>query len=298
MTKQFANRVLLAIAGITAVVAPQGRAQSPTFEVVSIKPNHEASNRVMVRVTPGGRFEAENITVRFLLQDAYGVKDSQLVGAPGWVDSEHYNIEAKGEDSAGGDEPKGAQSKLDRDKQQAKFRLMLQAMLADRFKLVLHHDTKELWEYALVAAKNGHKLKETTAPAFDPATAGPPPPPGSNAPMPKGSIRMTGRGDLTVTGVGIEQFADVLSRQLGQIVVDKTGLKGEYDFALKWTPDEGQGQMFRGAGDPPKDGAPPPESAGPSILTALQEQLGLKLESQKGPVDVIVIDHLEKPSEN
>jgi uncharacterized protein (TIGR03435 family) len=305
MTRQFANRLLAAAVGMAVIGCLQTRAQSPApasapasaFEVVSIKPNHEASNKVMVRVTPGGRFEAQNITVRFLLQDAFGVKDSQLVGAPGWVDSEHYNIEAKGEDSAGGDEPKGGQSRLDRDKQQAQFRLMLQAMLADRFKLVLHHETKELSEYALVAAKSGPKLKETTAPAFDPATAGPLPQPGSNAPMPKGSIRMAGRGDLTVTGVDLERFADVLSRQLGQIVVDKTGLKGEYDFTLKWTPEEGQGQMFRGAGDPAKDGVPPPE-AGPSIFTALQEQLGLKLESQKGPVDVLVIDHLEKPSEN
>jgi len=81
--------------------------------------------------------------------------------------------------------------------------------------------------------------------------------------------------------------------------VDKTGLKGEYDFTLKWTPDEGQGQMFRGAGEPPREGAPPPPDAnGPSIFTALQEQLGLKLESQKGPVDTLVIDHVERPSEN
>lgn len=294
MNRQLA-RVLLAAASLTVAAA---QSPAPAFEVVSIKPNHADDGRVMVRIAPGGRFEAQNVTVRFLLQDAYGVKDSQIVGAPGWIDSEHFNIDAKADDSSAGDASKDGQGKADRDKQQAQFRLMMQAMLADRFKLVLHHDTKELSEYALVVAKNGPKLKETTAAAMDPVSAGPPPRPGPDAPMPKGSIRMMGRGDLTVAGVGLGQFADVLSRQIGQIVVDKTGLKGEYDFTLKWTPDEGQGQMFRGAGGPPSDGAPPPDAAGPSIFTALQEQLGLKLESQKGPVDVLVIDHLERPSEN
>ena len=110
---------------------------------------------------------------------------------------------------------------------------------------------------------------------------------------------MMGRGDLTVTGVGLTQFADVLSRQIGHIVVDKTGLKGEYDFTLKWTPDEGQGQkMALPGGGPPRDATPPPDASGPTIFTALQEQLGLKLESQKGPVDMLVIDHVERPSEN
>jgi uncharacterized protein (TIGR03435 family) len=108
-------------------------------------------------------------------------------------------------------------------------------------------------------------------------------------------IMMNGRGDLTMTGATLERFADILSRQVGRLIVDKTGLKGEYDFTLKWTPDEGQGAM---RGGPPGDAAPPPEASGPTIFTALQEQLGLKLETQKGPVDTIVIDHVERPSEN
>jgi uncharacterized protein (TIGR03435 family) len=268
-------------------------APPPAFEVVSIKPNHEASGNIMLRMAPGGRFEAHNVTVRLLLEQAYGVKDSQLSGAPGWFDSEHYNIDAKAEDSS----PEN-QRKLDRDAQQAQLRTMLQGMLADRFKLALHHETKELSEYALVVAKSGPKFHETTAPKFDPAQDRPPGPPSPGAPMFRGGIRMMGRGDLTASGIGLTQFADVLSRQIDHIVVDKTGLKGEYDFALKWTPDEGQGQMFGGPGGPPKDGAPQPDANGPTIFTALQEQLGLKLESQKGPVDTLVIDHVEKPSEN
>ena len=302
MKLSFAGKLLLAAAGIAVVAL--SRAQSPAaasapppaFEVVSIKPNHEGSGNIMVRMAPGGRFEAHNITVKFLLEDAYGVKDSQISGAPTWLDTEHYNIDAKAEDSAADN-----QRKLDRDAQQAQVRAMLQGMLADRFKLALHHETKELSEYALVVAKNGPKFHETTAPANDPAAQDRPPgPPAPGSPMPRGTMRMMGRGDLTVSGMGLAQFADMLSRQIGHVVVDKTGLKGEYDFTLKWTPDEGQGQMFGGpGGGPPRDGAPPPpDPNGPTIFTALQEQLGLKLESQKGPVDTIVIDHVERPSEN
>lgn len=288
-----------AVFGLFGVSRTRAQSPSPTFEVVSIKPSHEEMGRVMIRMAPGGRFEAHNITLRFLLQEAYGVKDSQISGAPGWVDSERYNVDAKADDSAAGD-PRRDERSQDRDARQAQFRLMLQAMLADRFKLALHHETKELPEYVLVVAKNGPKIHQTTAPPVDPAN--PPGPPTPGGPMPRGAIRMMGRGDLTVTGVPLPQFADVLSRQIGHLVVDKTGLKGEYDFTLKWTPDEGQGQMFSGAGGgpggPPGDHPPPPDASGPSIFAAVQEQLGLKLESQKGPADTIVIDHVEKPSEN
>ncbi|HUE03092.1 MAG TPA: TIGR03435 family protein [Bryobacteraceae bacterium] len=280
---------------------PQGRGQSPVaastpppaFEVVSIKPNHDSDRNVFIRMDPGGRFEAHNITVKFLLEEAYGIRDPQLSESPGWLDSEHYNIEAKPDDSVDA-------SKLGRDERQAVLRAMLQGMLADRFKLVVHHETREQSEYALVVTKNGPKFHETTAPEIDPKTGppGPPAPPTPGAPVPRGGIRMMGRGDLTCSGIGLKQFADVLARQIGHVVVDQTGLKGLYDFTLKWTPDEGQGQMFRGAGGPPGDAPPPSDASGPTIFTALQEQLGLKLESQKGPVDTIVIDHVERPSEN
>lgn len=267
-------------------------AQQPAaFEVVSIKPNHEGTRGIMIGMMPGGRFQAKNITVRFLLQEAFGIKDSQLSDAPGWIDSEHYDIEAKPEESPDGDK------RLSRDERETRLRQMLQGMLADRFKLAIHHETKELSEYALVVSKNGPKFHLTTAPEFDPSK-GPPGPPTAGGPMPGRGIRM-GRGELTVIGVDLTRFADVLSRQIGTLVVDKTGLKGEYDFTLKWTPDESQGQMFHGAGEPPRDAAPPPpDASGPSIFTAVQEQLGLKLESQKGPVDTIVIDHIERPSAN
>ena len=275
------------------VCATQILAQStpPTFEVVSIKPNRGGTGNVMIRMAPGGRFVAENITVKFLLQESYGVKESQISGAPGWLDSEHYDIEAKPEDS-----PADQDRKLTPEERHAQLMLMLQSMLADRFKLTLHHDTKEMEVYALVVAKNGPKLHEAAVTPPDSAPAELPKPGG---PPPKGGIWMTGRGQLNVTGANLGMFANVLSMQLGRIVLDKTGLKGNYEFTLKWTPDEGQGQMFRGAGDgQPRDAAPPPDASGPTIFTAVQEQLGLKLESQKGPVDTLVIDHVDRPSEN
>jgi uncharacterized protein (TIGR03435 family) len=259
--------------------------------VVSIKPNKGGDGRVMIHMAPGGRIVAENITVKFLLQESYGVKESQISGAPGWLDSEHYDIEAKPEDS-----PADQDRKLTPEERHAQLMLMLQSMLADRFKLTLHHDTKEMEVYALVVAKNGPKLHEAAVTPPDSAPAELPKPGG---PPPKGGIWMTGRGQLNVTGANLGMFANVLSMQLGRIVLDKTGLKGNYEFTLKWTPDEGQGQMFRGAGDgQPRDAAPPPDASGPTIFTAVQEQLGLKLESQKGPVDTLVVDHVERPSEN
>jgi uncharacterized protein (TIGR03435 family) len=177
--------------------------------------------------------------------------------------------------------------------------LMLQSMMADRFKLALHHDTKEMEIYALVVAKSGLKIHEAPIPPPDSTPPGPPEPPKPGGPPPKGGIWMTGRGQVNVTGASLAMFANVLSMQLGRIVVDKTDLKGNYEFTLKWTPDEGQDGMFKGAGDgPSRDNAPPSDATGPSIFTAVQEQLGLKLESQKGPVDMLVIDHVERPSAN
>jgi uncharacterized protein (TIGR03435 family) len=274
--------------------APPSRAQSPaatstpapSFDVASIKPNHGGTPFFRINAEPG-RFVADNATLRFLLQEAYRVKDAQILGAPSWIDSEHYDIEAKVDDSSA-----DVQRKLTSDEQGAQLRLMLQSLLADRFKLTLHHDTRELPIYALVVAKNGPKLHESSATPDDAAPPGPLTPDG---PQPRHSIRMMGRGSLSINAESLDMFADLLSHQLGRLIVNKTGLKGNYDFTLKWTPDEGQGQM---RGGPPGDAPPPPDASGPTIFTALQEQLGLRLESQKGPVDTIVIDHVERPSEN
>jgi bla regulator protein blaR1 len=305
----FGKKLLLAAAGTAAIAAPimfglmnapHSRAQSPaatdtppkTFDVASIKPDHGGTGLFRINAEPG-RFVADNATVKFLLQYAYHVKESQISGAPGWTDAEHFDIEAKSDDSSG-----AAQPRLDRDAEGQQLRQMLQALLADRFKLTLHHETKELPIYELVVAKNGSKLHESPAAPDDSA---PPSPLMPNGPQPRHSIRMMGRGDLSLNSEGLDMFAELLSRQpeVGRVVVNKTGLKGNYDFTLKWTPDPGQGQMLGGpGGGPSREAAPPPDANGPTIFTALQEQLGLKLESQKGPVDTLVIDHIERPSEN
>jgi uncharacterized protein (TIGR03435 family) len=169
---------------------------------------------------------------------------------------------------------------------------MIQSLLADRFKLTVHRETKELPIYVLTVAKSGSKLHAAAPAAEENIPLGPPMPDGPQA---NHSIRMNGRGDLSVMAQNLDRFADLLSHQLGRPVINKTGLTGDVDFTLRWTPDDGRGQM---PGGQPPEAAPPAEANGPSLFTALQEQLGLKLESQKGPVETIVIDHVERPSEN
>lgn len=171
---------------------------------------------------------------------------------------------------------------------------MLQALLAERFKLLAHRETKELPVYALVVAKNGPKFEE--------AKPGDRYPDGIKAPdgRPGAGMMFTNRGQVTGQGLPIANLVRQLSLELGRTVVDTTGLTGTYDFTLKWTPDESQGRMFKRAegGQQRTDPAPSSESSGPSIFTALQEQLGLKLEAQKGPVEILVIDYVERPTAN
>jgi uncharacterized protein (TIGR03435 family) len=147
--------------------------------------------------------------------------------------------------------------------------------------------------YALVVAKNGPKFQEAKVDATYPN--------GIKGPdgVARGGMMRMSSGELTAQGIPIANLVGTLSRQLGRKVVDKTGLTGNYDFTLHWTPDPGEAQPFKGpVGGPPGVDTAAPSDSGPSIFAALQEQLGLKLESQKGPVEIIVVDHVEKPSEN
>jgi len=299
----FGRKLLLSAAAMAALAgpivfglmnAPPSRAQSPaaestprlTFDVASIKPYHGEGNLFRIRAERG-MFAAESATVKFLVQFAYRVNDTQILGAPAWINSEHYEIEAKRDESSA-----DGQRKLGEDEDAQRLRLMLQSLLADRFKLAVHRETKDLPIYVLTVAKSGSKLRASAASAEENIPLGPPTPDG---PQPNHSFRMNGSGELSVMAQNLDRFALLLSHQLGRPVENKTGLTGNFDFTLKWTPDEGRGQM---PGGQPPDAAPPPEANGPSIFTALQEQLGLKLESQKGPVETIVIDHVERPSEN
>jgi uncharacterized protein (TIGR03435 family) len=253
-------------------------AQSSEFEVASIKPNTSGEGRVMIGVQPGGRFNAENMATRALIRFAYNVKDFQISGGPAWMNSDRYDVTAKG-DAAAGFEP---------------MRTMVQSLLADRFKLMLHRETKELPVYDLVAAKGGLKLaapKEGSCTTPDRNNPPRPPQPGEPPPRYCGNIRM-GRGLVEAYGINMERFLTVLSDTLGRTVIDKTGFTGTFDVHLEFAPDEAV------VGGPPGQPASSADSNAPSIFTALQEQLGLKVDSSKGPVEVLVIDHAEKPSEN
>jgi uncharacterized protein (TIGR03435 family) len=313
MTQKFANKLtfgrklLLATVGTLVVALPivfglltatPSRAQSQAqdtaapahmYEVASIKPNKSGSMMIRMMMKLDG-FSATGATLDMLIQDAYQVHDFQIVGASGWLNSEKYDIEAK-TDAATVEEL----NKLNPDQRVRETRSMIQALLADRFKLTLHRETKELPVYALVIAKNGPKLHEAK-----PGDTYPNGIKGPDGKLGAGMMFMAGNGNVTGQGMSITNLVHLLSQQLERTIVDKTGLTANYDFTLKWTPDESEGAMFKGPGGgaPPGGSPPPPDAAGPSIFTAIQEQLGLKLESQKGPVEVLVIDHVEKPSEN
>jgi uncharacterized protein (TIGR03435 family) len=303
--RDFSRRLLLAVAGFAAVAVPvmagllhlaQSRAESRVqntsasalqYEVASIKPNKYSSHMLGLGFWIE-RFTATGVTLQGLIREAYEVEDNQISGAPLWLDSERYDIEAKADKSAADE-----LLKLSFDQRRLEYRRMLQELLADRFRLTLHRESKELPVYALVLAKKGPKLQEAK--------------PGDTYPNGMkdleghghGDIMRFGTGILTGQGVPIAFLVRMLSQQqLGRPVLDKTGLTGKYDFTLEWTPEENRAPMFKGTRDGGQGPDNPPDSSGPSIFTAIQEQLGLKLEAQKGPAEVLVIDHVERPSEN
>ncbi len=256
------------------------------FEVATIKPSRPGDNMVQLFMSHG-KFTTKGETLKGIIKLAYDIKsDNQLSGGPSWISSEKYDIEAKEEASVA-----DKLQKLSFEEQAKQVRLMVQALLADRFNLKVSHQTKDLPVYALVVAKSGPKLTQTEVP--QPASDGAP-----NKAF--RGIRMMGPGQLSATNINIGLLADILSGQpeLGRLVIDQTGLKGNYDWTLKWTPDQ-SAQMSKGADDAHATAdAAPLDSSGPSIFTALEEQLGLKLEAKKGPVETLVIENIEKASEN
>jgi uncharacterized protein (TIGR03435 family) len=280
----FAAAAILVVIGSFVVF---GQPAAPLkFEVASVKPSTEQRFK-MVRPLPG-RLTAD-APVQLLMQNAYAVQPFQIAGGPDWVNSEHYQIEAK------------ADGKASRDQ----ILLMLRALLEDRFQLKIHRETRQLPVYALAISKSGPKLTPpqegscvTPAPDAVPDWAG-----GRIAPPGRGqppSPRCGSVGVMVVPDgarmqggkVPMAEFIRMLSMVLGRTVVDKTGFTDLFDLRLDFLPDE----ITAGLPPPPPDA--PNEFKTPSILSALQEQLGLRLESTKGPVEVIVIDHLERPSSN
>jgi uncharacterized protein (TIGR03435 family) len=282
--------------------APQAQAGAPqSFEVASIKPSAPAENgmfMVMMGNSPGGRWTAKGVTTSILIQQAYDVKDFQISGGPSWLNSERYDIVAKA------DTPNITREML---------KVLLQSLLAERFNLKFHRDTKELPIYALVVGKNGHKLhaSEIQPNTQGDAQAANPSKPGqtgggtggavevAGAPVKSGSQIRMGRGQLNAQMTPVSAIAAMLAQQLGRPVIDKTDIKGNFDFSLQWTPDETQrGIGFGGMEKPATDSPLPSDPTSPSIFTAVQEQLGLRLEATKGPVEILVIDRIEKASGN
>jgi uncharacterized protein (TIGR03435 family) len=271
----------LLIAVTPAIVSLHAAPQAqPTFEVASIKRNLSGEASSSFRPSPA-RFEALNQTLRRLLIHAYSLKESQLLGGPAWVDSDRYDIEAKADGTASS----------------SRMMVMLQTILTDRFKLALHRETKEGPIYALTVAKGGLKLqplKEGSCIPFDPDN---PAPVTGRKPSDSCGYLGYGRDMLEATGITMADLAVAFSHLTGQTVVDKTGITGRFPVHLTFVLDDKTPQVPAAA--PGDAGSPLPSvDAGPSIFAAVQEQLGLKLEPGKGPVEVLVIDHAEKPSEN
>jgi uncharacterized protein (TIGR03435 family) len=296
----FRRKAALAFVGIMALVAPiiigminapAMEAQSPAatrFEVASIKPTSQQGPDIQgqgnVRILPGGHLLAEKALLRYFIQSAYEVKPFQISGGPAWITSAHYDIDAKAEGN-----PNHSQ-----------MRLMMRALLEERFKLKLHHETKQLPVYEVIVAKGAPKLpapKEGGCIAPDPNEGPLPPPPGQPIACGRILMMMSPSGAQMRGGqVSMKDLVNILSNVLGRTVVDKTGYQGAFDVHFEFTPDETLG----GLPTPPP--ASPPSGASPdshgNIFAAIQEQLGLKLESAKGPVDVLVIDSVERPSAN
>jgi uncharacterized protein (TIGR03435 family) len=266
--------------GAASVIHAQNPPSTPvfSFEVASIKPNDSGSGIVLFTIHSPGRFAVANASPKTLIAWAYNndtsfqLSDDRILGGPSWISTEKYDVEAKEDDQT-----VARLEKLPPGERDGQIKLMVRSLLADRFRLRVHHETRELPVYALVVAKGGPKLTVSTK---------------------KPSARFR-TGEITATAATMPGIAGILSRQAptgcappeleGREVRDETGLSGVYDFTLKWMPEP----IAEDSGNPS-----PPEANGPSIFTALKEQLGLRLESTQAPSDVVVIDHIEQPTPN
>jgi uncharacterized protein (TIGR03435 family) len=251
-------------------------------EVASIRPsNLETCGEYPIIDNHGDRYDMRCVKVKFLLQTAFNVRDFQVIGGPSWLGSTQYDIAAKvTASSIDSSIPEKSVAELTDEERKSKgerLRAVLQSLLADRFQLKQHDETKQLPVYLLEVAKGGPKLKVS--------------PSSSDV---SGGLRL-GTCFLAGNQTDVPFLARTLSQIVGRPILDRTGLSGKYDFELKWTPDQSSATDAVGGVAPPLAVSDPDR---PNIFTALQEQLGLKLDSSKGPVTVIVVDRIETPSAN
>ena len=259
----------------TFPAAAQPAAKSLKFEVASIKPSDPNAKGSSIMTDKVGGLRGENMPIRALVTMAYGIRDFQLSGAPGWLGTERYDIAAKPEAIASASPPPDPHDLTDdqRKVRDEQWKGRLQNLLADRFGLVIHKEIKEEQIYHLVIAKGGPKLTEVTTPG------------------PRQGMSMNA-GRAQGFAAPVKMLADNLANTVGRPVIDMTGLTGKYDWKLEWAPDPGT------AIPGPETTQQSSQAPGPTIFTAVQEQLGLKLETARGPVDTWVIDKIEHPSQN
>jgi uncharacterized protein (TIGR03435 family) len=268
----FRGSVALAVllcGSFSAAHSQESQAKPPAYDVVAIKPNKSGSGNVSIDVNDD-TYTASNVSLKMLLESAYDIKQDLISGLPGWANSGRFDVSAKIVDMDA-----ETVKKLTSDQR----RVMMQQLLAERFQMKVHKQTETLPVYEMVVAKGGAKIKEVPP-------VGPDPEADKNK-----TFNGSGRGNMSVRNtqltahdVPLSQLTYMLAYQLHRTVLDKTGLKGNYDLSLTWTRDDGT--------------APDADSAAPSLFTAVQEQLGLRLQASKGPVETLVVDHVEEPSEN
>ena len=254
---------MLAVILLGAVAVNAQTEPVHAFDVSSVKVNPSGGGRSHIwSAANEGSFKTENVSFKGLIQFAYGLPETQVLGVSGPIAGKAFDIEAKLDDAG-----EAAIHALSSDEGKLRKQEMVRALLAERFKLVCHSETRELPVYALVVAKGGPKL----------------------TPSKSNGLRIGGSyWTLTGEGLTVDGLAQELAKRVGRVVLDKTAIPGKFDVILRWTPDEG----------PPKLNGVPIQDPPPDIFTAIQEQLGLKLEPQKGPVPVLVVDHVEMPTGN
>ena len=278
-----AGPVLIAGRLVLGAQAPPA-ASAPAFEVASVKPNKSNDARASFGGRQGGQVVVVNNTLRNMIRNAYQLQEYQIVGGPDWLNDDRFDITAKAADSA---------------TLPLQLLAMVQTLLADRFKLRVHRETREVPVYALVMAREDRRLGPRLQKAAADCEAliaalgrgGAPPPSAPPGERPPCGIRQV-PGRMMAGGSLLSDVGRNLAPSTGRLVIDRTGLTGRFDLDLEWTPDQ--------MPPPPAPGAPPsvlplPPADGPSLFAAIQEQLGLKLEPTRGPVEVLVIDSAERP---
>jgi uncharacterized protein (TIGR03435 family) len=295
------SSLLASAAGIVLIGSlntPRPSAQGPAadagkaaFEVASVKPNKSGNGPRVDMV--GGRFTTINLTLRDLVKLAYPVgdrlrNDDQIVGGPNWINADRFDVVAAASGVGAVDTTRAAGAVAPPESAALnQVRAMVRNLLADRFKLAVHHESRDLSNYELVMARSdgrlGPQLRKSDVDCSTLLNNASPPAPLEGAKAACGGFRLLGPGRMTAHAVTLPMLVSLLSNfpAVGRIVVDGTGLRGSFDLDLEWIPDQPSQQE-------PLHGA--------SIFTALQEQLGLKLESARGPIDVLVIDHAEQPT--